>query len=188
MTSSRDYFSLGGISVSSSVPPPTYRSVSFDWDNLLEPPLPSILPFQIMVRVNSTNFYRCMLDEGSSASIISSLTWKSLGFPKLLATDSQLLGYDRRPSEYMGVLPQLPIILGGKIVLINMMVVDHPLDFNMLLMHDFVYAMNLVLYSLFRVMYFPHNRNIVTIDQLANDNHPPNLNSLQNTHWYVLSV
>ena len=49
----------------------------------------------------------------------------------------------------MGVLPQLPITLGGKTVLIDMMVVDSPLDFNMLLGHDFVYAMNDVVSSLF---------------------------------------
>jgi len=55
-----------------------------------------------------------MVDEGSFASIISSLTWKVLGSPKLLIVDSQLLAYDRRPGESMGVLPQLHITLGGK--------------------------------------------------------------------------
>jgi hypothetical protein len=64
----------------------------------------------------------------------------------------------------MGVLPQLPITLGGKIVLIDMMVIDSPLDFNMLLGRDYVYTMNAVVSSLFRVMCFPHNGNIVTID------------------------
>ena len=69
-----------------------------------------------------------------------------------------------------------------------MMVVDRPLDFNMLLGRDFSYAMNVVVSSLFRVMYFPHNRNIVTIDKLASNNHPPNLNLLHNNPWYVPSV
>jgi hypothetical protein len=120
----------------------------------IEPRLPSAAPFQIRVRVNSTNVYRCMVDEGSSTSIISSLTWKALGSPKLLTADSQLLAYDRRPGESMGVLPQLPITLGGKTVLIDMMVVDSPLDFNMLLGRDYVYAMNAVVSSLFRVMMY----------------------------------
>ena len=75
-----------------------------------------------------------------------------------------MLAYDKRLDESMGVLPQLPITLGGKTVLIDMMVVDSPLDFNMLLGRDYVYAMNVVVSSLFRVMCFPHNKNIVTID------------------------
>lgn len=119
-----------------------------------------------------------MVDEGSSSSIISSLKWKDLGSPKLLASDNQFLAYDRRPGESMGVLTQFPITLGGKTIFIDMMVVDLPLDFNMLLGHDFVYAMNAMVSSLFRVMCFPYNGNIVTIDQITYDNHHPNLNLL----------
>jgi len=186
--SSTESSSIGGIPVSSNVPPLGSRSVSFDWDSLVEPRLPSATPFQIKVRVNSTNIYRCMVDEGSSASIISSLNWKALGSPKLLTAQSLLLAYDRRPSESMGVLSQLPITLGGKIILIDMMVVDSPLDFNILLGCDYVYAMNVEVSSLFRVMCFPHKRNIVTIDKLAYDNYHPNSNLLQNTPWFVPSV
>jgi len=127
LISSRESSSIGGILLSSNVPPPSSKSVSFDWDSLVEPRLPSVAPFQIKVRVNSINFYRCMVDEGSSASIISSLTWKALGSPKLLIAQSQLLSYDRRPGESMGALRHLPITLGGKTVLIDMMVVDSPL-------------------------------------------------------------
>ncbi|MCY6488262.1 hypothetical protein, partial [Actinobacillus pleuropneumoniae] len=68
----------------------------------------------------------------------------------------------------MGVLPQVPITLGGKTVLIDMMVVDSPLDFNMLLGRDYVYAMNVVVSSLFRVMCFLHEGKVVQlIDQLS---------------------
>lgn len=154
LISSKESSSIGDIPISSNVPPPSSKSVSSDWDSLVEPRLPSAAPFQIKVKVNSTNVYRCMVDEGSSANIISSLTWKALGSPKLLTAQSQFLAYDRRPGESMGVLPQLPITLGGKTVLIDMMVVDSPLEFNMLLGRDYVYAMNAVVYSLFRVMCF----------------------------------
>jgi hypothetical protein len=44
----------------------------------------------------------------------------------------------------------------------------------MLLGRDYVYAMNVVVSTLFRVMHFPHNGSIVTIDQLTYDNHHPN--------------
>jgi len=58
----------------------------------------------------------------------------------------------------------------------------------MLLGRDYVYVMNVAVSSLFRVMCFPHNGNIVTIDQLASDNYDPNLTLLQNTPWFVPSV
>jgi hypothetical protein len=66
-----------------------------------------------------------------------------------VSATSQLLDFDRRPSEYLGILPQFPITLGGKTILVNMIVVQGPLDFNMLLGHDYVYAMNVVVSTLF---------------------------------------
>ena len=46
------------------------------------------------------------------------------------------------------------------------MVIEDPLDFNMLLGHDYVYAMQAVVSTFFCVMYFNHGEEIVTIDQL----------------------
>jgi hypothetical protein len=114
------------------------------------------------------------LDEGAFASILSSSIWKVLGYPKLVCSSHELLDFYKLPSEYFWILPQLHISLGGKIVLFDSIVVQGPLDFNMLLRRDSVYAMNVVVSMLFRVMNFPHNGSIVTIDQLAFDNHHPN--------------
>jgi hypothetical protein len=41
----------------SSTLPPSPRMVSFDWNNLVDPFLPSSSPFQIMVKVNSKGIY-----------------------------------------------------------------------------------------------------------------------------------
>jgi hypothetical protein len=95
----------GGILLVPSTLPPSPRMVSFDWNDLVEPHLPSIAPFQIMVEVNSTKIYRCIVDEGASASILSSSIWKVLGSPKLVSTSHELLAFDRHPSEYLGILP-----------------------------------------------------------------------------------
>jgi hypothetical protein len=57
--------------------------------------------------------------------------------------------------------------LGGKIVFIDVMVVQDPLDFDLLLGRDYVYAMKAIVSTLFRVIYFPHDGRIVTIDQLS---------------------
>jgi hypothetical protein len=44
-----------GIPLTSNTPPPSPRMVSFDWNDLVEPHLPSSPPFQIRVEVNSKN-------------------------------------------------------------------------------------------------------------------------------------
>jgi hypothetical protein len=95
----------GGILLIPSTPPPSLRMVSFDWNDLVEPCLPSAAPFQIRVEVNSTNIYRCIVDEGAFASILSSSVWKVLGSPKLVSISHELLTFDRHPSEYLGILP-----------------------------------------------------------------------------------
>jgi hypothetical protein len=52
----------GGISLTSSTPPPSPRMVSFDWNDLVEPLLPSYAPFQIRVEFNSKIIYRSIVD------------------------------------------------------------------------------------------------------------------------------
>jgi hypothetical protein len=148
--------------------------VSFDWNDLVEPHLPSYTPFQIRVEVNSKNIYQCIVDEGDSASILSSWDWKPFGSPELVTSSHELLDFDRCPSEYLEILPQFPISLGGNIFLVDVIVVQGPLYFNMLLGCDYVYAMNVAVSTLFRVMHFPHTETIFTIDQLESDNHHPN--------------
>ena len=47
------------------------------------------------------------------------------------------------------------------------MVVQGPLDFNILLGCDYVYAMKVVVSTLFQVMYFSHYGKIMTVNQLS---------------------
>ena len=82
------------------------------------------------------------------------------------ATD-QILDFNQIPTMPLEILPQLPITFEGKTVCIDVMVVQGPLDFNLLLEHDYVYAMKVVVSTLFRFMHFPHDGNILTIDQLS---------------------
>ena len=84
----------------------------------------------------------------------------------LILIDSQLLAFDRRTSQALGILTQTSITLGGKTVLVDFMVIEDSLDFNMLFGNDYVYAMKAMVSTLFLVMYFPHNESIVTVDQL----------------------
>jgi hypothetical protein len=91
--------------LTSSRPPPSHRMVSFDWNDLVEPRLPYSTPFQIRVEVDSKNIYQCIVDEGASASILSSSAWQALGSPDLVSPSHELLDFDRRPSEYLDILP-----------------------------------------------------------------------------------
>ena len=103
----------------------------------------------------------------------------------------QILNFNRRPSVPLGILPCFPITLDGRYVCIDVIVIQCPLDFNMLLGCDYVYAMKAVVSTLFRVMYFPHDGNIMTIDQLSfvTPNHritPSNQTSLIVPHVLVV--
>jgi hypothetical protein len=82
-----------------------------------------------------------------------------LGSPKLVSATSEFLDFDKRPSECLGILPQFPITLGEKTVLVDMLVVPGHLDFNMIFRCDYVYVMNVVVSTFFHVMHFPHNGN-----------------------------
>ena len=71
------------------------------------------------------------------------------------------------------------------------MVVQGPLDFNLLLRRDYFYAMKVVVSTLFRFIHFPHDGKIVTIDQLSfvtPDHHitPSNQTSLDVPHVLVV--
>jgi hypothetical protein len=138
-------------------PPPSNEAIRFDWGVLNGPRLPSHIPFQMTVQVCGRDVPQTLIDEGASISILSSFAWKSLGFPQLVSVTQNLLAFNRRTSQPLGTLPQFPVTLGGKTVFIDVMVVQDPLDFALLLWRDYVYAMKAIVSTLFRVIYFPHN-------------------------------
>jgi hypothetical protein len=107
-----------------------------------------------------------LIDEGSFVSILSSFAWKALGCPHLAPVTQNLLAFNRRTSQPLGTLPQFSVTLGGKTIFIDVMVVQDPLDFALLLGRDYVYAMKAIVSTLFCVIYFPHDGRVVTVDQL----------------------
>ena len=90
-----------------------------------------------------------IVDEWDSVSIISSTAWKAIGSPPLVSAIDQILAFNRRPEMPLGILPQFPITLEERAICIDVMVVQGPLDFNLLLGHDYVYAMKVVVSTLF---------------------------------------
>ena len=65
-----------------------------------------------------------------------------------------------------GIVLALPIFVGGKIVNIEVGIVDASLDYNLLLGKNWMYEMDAIACSLFRIIFFPHEGRIVTVDQL----------------------
>ena len=105
-----------------------------------------------------------MIDEGIVAFMMSLSCWKGLGSPELSKSTTMLTAFDGRSSRPHGILPSLKVLLGGKTVAIEVEVVDAPLDYNILLGRNCMYSMQAVSSSLFRVVCFPFNGKIVTID------------------------
>ena len=124
---------------------------------LTRPRLPSHIPFQITVQVCGRDVPQTLMDEGSSISILSSFAWQALGCPLLAPVTQNLLAFNRITSQPLGTLPQFPATLGGKTIFIDVMVVQDPLDFALLLGQDYVYAMKDIVSTLFRVISFPHD-------------------------------
>jgi hypothetical protein len=157
----------GGIPPSPAKLPPSNEAILFYWGVLTRPRLPSHIPFQIIVQVHGQDVPQTLIDEGVSVSILSYVTWYALGCPQLAPVTQNLLAFNRRTSQPLGILPHFPVTLGGKTVFIDVMVVRDPLDFSLLLGRDYVYAMKALVSTLFHVISFPHDGRIVTIDQLS---------------------
>jgi hypothetical protein len=75
-----------------------------------------------------------------------------------------LTAFDGHSFRPHGILPAFPVQLGGKMVEVEVEVVDAPLDYNLLLGHNWTYAMTVIVSSIFRTLCFPHDGKIMTID------------------------
>jgi hypothetical protein len=67
--------------------------------------------------------------------------------------------FDDRPCNAIGIVPNLPIQLGDKIVLVDVAIFITPIDFNLLLRCNYVYAMEVMAYFLYDAMKFRNEGN-----------------------------
>jgi hypothetical protein len=106
--------------------------------------------------------------------------WQKLGSPELVPSIITLRAYDDRPTSSTGLCQNVPIELGGKTILIDIEVIDAHLDYNILFGCNYMYAMRAVASSVFRMMMFPHNGKIITIDQITHyePNHSTNIDNI----------
>lgn len=87
-----------------SVPPPSNLVVSFDWNLLGRPRLPSNVPFRIIVKTYRMVMVGTIIDEGASVSILSSTSWKALGSASILPEIRNLTGLNKGTSRPLGIL------------------------------------------------------------------------------------
>ena len=97
-----------------------------------------------------------------------------MGSPPLQQSSTALRAYDGHSAQPKGLLANVPVQLAGKTVLINIKVINAPLDYNLLLGRSYMYSMRAVASTIFRTMMFPHEGRVVKVDQLTyHDPMPP---------------
>jgi hypothetical protein len=99
------------------------------------------LTFQIQAMVCGKNIHHTVLDEGASTCVMSLSCWRAIGSPKLHQSPTTLKAFDGCGFQPYGLLQYFIVELKGKIVSIDIEVVDAPLDYNLLLGHSWFYAM-----------------------------------------------
>jgi hypothetical protein len=151
---------IGGID------PTDMNLIVFNLDDHI-PRLPPQLAFQIQVVVSDKSICRTVIDEGASTCVMSFSCWKAIGSPPLNESQNTLRAFNGSGFKPYGVLPSLPVTLEGKTVQVEVEVFDTPLDYNLLLGRSWVDSMRAVVSTLFRVVRFPHQGKVVTVDQLA---------------------
>jgi len=109
----------GGTSSVPMTPPSSNGMISIDWNHLIEPRLPSYVPFEIMVEICSRVIVpNTIIEKGAYVSIFSSNSWQALGSPQLASMTQNLLAFIKWITQPLEILPQLPITLGGETIYI----------------------------------------------------------------------
>jgi hypothetical protein len=62
-------------------PPSSNHMISINWNHLIEPRIPSCVPFQIIMQVCDRNIPNTTIDEGSYVSILYMNSWQAFGSP-----------------------------------------------------------------------------------------------------------
>jgi hypothetical protein len=133
----------------------------------MKPCLHYHVAFQIHMEYSKYTIKCAVVDEGAATCVMSLVCWKALGSPTLSKSSNMLTAFEGHSFHPHDILHAFPVQLGGKTVEVEVEVVDVPLDYNLLLGHNWTYAMVVVVSFIFRTLCFPHQGEIMTIDQLS---------------------
>jgi hypothetical protein len=119
----------------------------------LKPHLPYHVAFQIVMshltKTFTRNIFHRVVDEGTSACVMSLACWKDIGQPALSPSPTLLTAFDSHSFQPHGIVPSFPVQLGGKTLCVEVEVVDAPLDYNLLLGWSWTYAMQAMVATIF---------------------------------------
>jgi len=91
----------------------------------------------------------------------------ALGSPNLYPPSNSLKAFDGHTFILKGYLASYLITLYGKIVIVDIEVVDKRLDYNLLLGRSWTCAMVAIISTVFRIILFPLDGKVVIVDQLS---------------------
>ena len=129
----------------------------------LQPHLPYYASLLIHVECLNMTIKHTVIEEGIATSVMSLSCWNGLGSHELSKSATMLTAFDGRSFRMHSILPSLKVYLGGKTVVIEVKVVDVPLNYNLLLGRNWMYSMQAISSSLFHIVCFPFNGNIVIL-------------------------
>lgn len=92
--------------------------------------------------------------------------WRSLSSQSLMASSTILKEFYEHTFHPLGIISTLPIEIWEKTISFEVEVFDAPIDYNFLLGRPWFYEMKEVASFVLCVLHFPHQRKIVTINQL----------------------
>ena len=133
----------------------------------MNPLLPYHVAFQIHVEYSKYTIKWPVIDEGATTCVMSLVYWKAISSPTLSKFSTMLTAFDGHSFLPHGILPTFLVQLGGKMIEVEVEVVDAPLNYNLLLGRNWTYSMIIIMSLIFRTLFFPHEGKIVTIDQLS---------------------
>ena len=85
----------------------------------------------------------------------------------MVPSNTLLTTFNGRSFHPHGILLAFEIKLVGKVVSVEVEVIDAPLDYNLILGRSWTYAMPTIASTVLQVVVFPHEEKLVTIDQLS---------------------
>ena len=127
----------------------------------------STVSSQVFVSIWNLVVHQCIIDQGGSTYVMLTFLQQKLRSPTLKISTCSLLSYDGHSTKAQGIILNVPISLVDEIVFIDIKVIKSQLDYNLFLRCSHMYSMRTMASTVFRLLMFPHDGNIVTVDQLT---------------------
>lgn len=132
-----------------------------------KPPLSHQLAFQVQIFSKGKGIHITVINEGASTYIMSASCWLALGSSTLSLLLNSLKAFGGHTFIPKGCLDSYPINLYGKMVTMDIEVVNKKLEYNLLLGRIWMYAMMAIVSTIICLILFPLDGKVVTVDQLS---------------------